>query len=133
MKRNGSCSCGNIKFSVDGDPFNSVFCYCKECQIASGSDKFYGVWYKPNQLHISQGEVSNFKRLGDSGGELVYKFCPNCGTVIAGESSYGMVTIAGSTLDNTQGIEPKMAIYTKSAPSWAILPTKIPCFKEMPE
>lgn len=133
MKRSGCCSCGDVKFSVEGDPVNTVFCYCKECQIASGSDKFYGVWFQPDQLTFIEGKVKEFKRIGDSGGELIYKFCENCGTTVCGDSSYGIVTVAGATLDNTDGIEPKMAIFTKSAPRWAILPTAIPCFETMPE
>lgn len=132
MNRNGSCSCGDVQFSVEGDPFNTVFCYCTECQIASGSDKFYGVWYKPDQFQITQGKTKEFIRFGDSGGKLTYKFCEKCGTKLCAESSYGMITVAGAILDNTVGIEPQMAIFTKSATSWAILPTEIPCFKEMP-
>ena len=56
-------------------------------------------------------------------------FCESCGTTVCGDSTYGIVTVAGATLDNTNGIEPRMAIFTKAAPRWALLPTDIPCFE----
>ncbi|NRB37660.1 MAG: GFA family protein [Pseudomonadales bacterium] len=133
MKRTGNCSCGNVAFSIEGDPINTVFCYCKACQVASGSDKFYGVWLKPEQFSVIKGTLKSYTRIGDSGGELTYKFCENCGTKVCGESSYGIVTVAGATLDNTDGIEPQMAIFTKSAPKWAVLPKDMPLYETMPD
>ncbi|WP_438273022.1 GFA family protein [Vibrio ostreicida] len=45
MKKHiGSCSCGDIEFYFENDPINSIFCYCKECQALTGSDKWFGVW-----------------------------------------------------------------------------------------
>ena len=99
MERNGNCSCGKVKFCVQGEPINAVFCYCKECQVATGSDKYYGVWFKPNQFTLLQGNVKEFNRKSDSGDEITFIFCESCGT-----------TVCGATLDNTNGIEPKMAI-----------------------
>jgi hypothetical protein len=129
MERNGHCSCGKVKFCVQGEPINAVFCYCTDCQIATGSDKFYGVWFKPNQFTLLQGNVTKFNRNSDSGYEITFMFCECCGTTVCGDSTYGIVTVAGATLDSTDGIEPKMAIFTKSAPKWALLPTDIPCFE----
>ena len=37
--KNGSYGCGALKYSVEGEAINSVFCYCKECQVHTGSDK----------------------------------------------------------------------------------------------
>ena len=50
-----------------------------------------------------------------------------------GDTADGIVIVAGATLDNTDGIEPKMPIYTKSASKWVVLPTDIPCFKTFPD
>ena len=129
MERNGTCSCGKVKFCVQGEPINAVFCYCKECQVATGSDRLYGVWFKPDKFTLIQDSLKEFNRNSDSGGEVTFKFCESCGTTVCGDSTCGIVTVAGATLDNTNGIEPKMAIFTKSAPKWALLPTDIPCFE----
>ena len=48
--KNGSCGCGKLKYSVEGEPINSLFCYCKECQIITGSDKWFGVWVPKDKL-----------------------------------------------------------------------------------
>ena len=106
-----------------------MFCYCKECQIATRSDKSYGVWFKPNQFTLLQGNIKEFNRNSDLGDEITFMFCESCGTTICGDSTYGIVTVAGATLGNTNEIEPRMAIFTGSAPKWALLPTDIPCFE----
>ncbi len=133
MERTGSCSCGNIGFTFTGEPINTVFCYCKECQIAFGSDRFFGIWLKPEQFKLNHGQPQEFRRKGDSGYDIIYRFCANCSTKVCGVSAQGMVIVAGASLENTDGLDPKMAIYTASAPSWALLPKNIPCFTAMPE
>lgn len=85
------------------------------------------------QFTLKEGKLKEFKRIGDSAGELTYKFCENCGTNVCGGSLYGIFTVSGATLDNTDGIEPQMAIFTKSASKWTVLPTEILCFEVMPE
>ena len=133
MKRIGSCSCGDVKFCVEGNPINTVFCYCKECQVSCGSDRFYGIWIQPEQITLTQGRPKEFTRKSEGSGEITFKFCGNCGTKVYGDTADGGVIVAGATLDNTDGIEPKMAFYTKSASKWAVLPTDIPCFETFPD
>ena len=101
----------------------------KQCQVATGSDKFYVVWFKPNQFTLLQGNIKEFNRTSDSGDEITLMFCESCGTTICGDSTYGIVTVAGATLDNTNNIEPKIAIFTGPAPQWALLPSDIPYFE----
>lgn len=33
----GSCLCGAVKYTVSGDPKNSVLCHCDSCQKVTGS------------------------------------------------------------------------------------------------
>ena len=97
--------------------------------MVSVSDIFFGVLFKPNQFTLSQGNIKGFNRNSDSGDEITFMFCESCGTTICGDSTYGIVTVAGATLGSTNDIEPRMAIFTGSAPKWALLPTDISCFK----
>ena len=133
MIREGKCSCGKIKFTVKDIPINTLFCYCKECQISCGSDKFFGIWYYPEQFKLKKGKPKEYIRKSDNSGEIYFKFCGFCGTRIFGKTADGIIIVSGATLNNFEGLEPKMAIYTKSAPKWAILPTNIPCFETFPD
>ena len=89
MKRNGSCSCGDVKFCVEGNPINTVFCYCKECQVSCGSDRFYGIWIQPDQITLTQGRPKEFTRKSEGSGEITFKFCGNCGTKVYGDTADG--------------------------------------------
>lgn len=132
-RKYGKCACGNIEYSYEGDPINIVFCYCKECQTHTGSDKFFALWVLKNSLQVEKGKPSIFTRLGDSGKPMHHHFCKNCGvTVYIDVVVVDMVSIAAMTLDNSENLVPSMAIYTASAPKWAILPEDIPLFEKLP-
>lgn len=62
-ERTGSCECGELSYSVSGEPINLVFCYCKSCQIHTGSDKWFGAWFRKGQFRITHGEPKAYTRL----------------------------------------------------------------------
>ena len=131
--KNGSCSCGDLKYAVEGDPTNSVFCYCKECQIHTGSDKWFGVWFPKEKFEIISGSPAKFTRKGDSGKDINHLFCETCGVTICAEITVGnFYSVAASTLESPDNYAPVMAIYTASATSWAVFPEGIPKFDILP-
>ena len=131
---NGSCSCGELKYQITGEPINSVFCYCKECQKNTGSDKWFGTWFPKNNFKIVEGSPAEHSRKGDSGKDLNLLFCGDCGVSICAEVTVGnFYSVAVSTLDDKHVIKPSMSIYTASAPSWAVFPSDIPKFDILPD
>ena len=131
--KKGSCSCGNLQYSVDGEPINSLFCYCKECQILTGSDKWFGVWIPKNNFKLVSGNPVIFTRAGDSGKDMNYLFCEKCGVTICAEVTVGnFYSVAVSTFVNSNDFVPAMAIYTSSAPNWAVFPEGVPKFEILP-
>ncbi len=132
-KHIGSCSCGEVEYSFEGDPINAVFCYCSECQKLTGSDKWFGVWVPTGKFQFTKGEPSVFTRIGDSGKEMNQHFCSKCATTLCTEVTIGnFYSVSGSSLSAESSFLPKMAIYTASAPSWAVLPEDIPKFDILP-
>ncbi len=71
---NGSCHCGNVKWSFDGSPDGATACNCTVCRR-------YGVlWaygYEGEGVNVA-GETRAYTR-GDR--EIGFHFCPNCGCV----------------------------------------------------
>ncbi|MYM60035.1 hypothetical protein GTG28_12450 [Vibrio sp. OCN044] len=131
--RNGSCGCGSLKYQIEGDPINSVFCYCKECQKTTGSDKWFGTWIPKNNFKIIEGSPLIYSRQGDSGKDLNLLFCPDCGVNICAEVTVGnFYSVAVSTIDDIHNIKPTMSIYTASAPNWAVFPADVPKFDILP-
>ncbi len=131
-KHAGKCACGNIEYCFEGDPINTAFCYCSECQKHTGSDKWFGVWVPVEKFEFTKGCPSIYTRIGDSGKEMNHKFCSNCGTTLAIEVTVGsFYSVAASTL-NENTFSPNMAIYAASAPKWAVFPEGVPKFDVLP-
>ncbi|PCJ22045.1 MAG: hypothetical protein COB04_00900 [Gammaproteobacteria bacterium] len=129
----GSCSCGEVEYSYEGDPINSVFCYCKECQISTGSDKWFGLWIPNDNFKITKGNPLTHTRVGSSGKDMNKMFCGTCGTTVCVEVVVGgFYSVAVSTLKAAGELSPKMAIYTASAPPWAVYPAGIPKYDTLP-
>lgn len=129
----GQCACGKVQFQFEGAPLNTAFCYCKECQQHSGTDKYFGVWVANNQFKLMQGEPALFTRVGDSGKNVNHYFCKDCGTNLYIEVTVAdMVSIAAGTLANNDHLSPNIVIYAASAPSWAVFPEGVPRFDKLP-
>ena len=129
----GKCGCSNIEYCFKGEPINSVFCYCQECQTNTGSDKWFGLWVPVGKFNFTKGTPSTFTRIGDSGKEVNLKFCSDCGTTLCAEITVGnFYSVAASTLSDSNGFSPKMAIYAASAPKWAVFPDGVPKFDVLP-
>ena len=129
----GKCACGNIEYSFEDEPINSAFCYCKECQITTGADKWFGLWVPTDKLKFTKGSPSKFTRIGDSGNEVHQNFCADCGTTLCAEITVAnFYSVSASTLKNNNNLKPNMLIYTASAPKWAVFPRDVPKFEILP-
>ena len=131
--KKGSCGCGALQYRVEGEPINTVFCYCQACQAQTSSDKWFGAWFAKDKFNITAGTPSTYKRKGASGSDVNCLFCQHCGTTVAAEVTIGSFYSVGvATLENSQNLRPNMAIYTASASAWAVFPEDVPKFDILP-
>jgi hypothetical protein len=75
-----------------------------------------------------------FHYIAESGKELDRNFCPICGARVYSsnlESFPGMVFVTIGSLDQPDGIEPKLEMFTKRRLKWA-KPLDVPQFPSMP-
>ncbi len=75
-----------------------------------------------------EGELTDYVSVADSGNVMHRRFCPRCGTplISASEARPDRVVIRVGALDDRNTVTPDVAIWTKSAPSWACLDPTIP-------
>jgi hypothetical protein len=61
--------------------------------------------------------------MGDSGQQVINRFCPDCGSTVVIESAAlsSITIIPGGTLDETSWLKPAMEIYCDDAQSWVQL------------
>ena len=81
----GGCLCGQVRYTANADPAFTGVCHCTACQKESGT-AFNVVVAVPQAALAIQGSPKTYTKKGDSGKEIVSKFCPNCGSTILSEA-----------------------------------------------
>jgi hypothetical protein len=129
----GSCLCGNVRYAVDAEPALVAVCHCSDCQKFSGSAFGFLVAVPEAQLEI-RGVTKSYAKLGDSGQQIVRRFCPDCGSGISEEAvtQPGLVLLNGGTLDDSSRVTPTIEAYCDREMHWAKLDASMQRFAEMP-
>jgi len=133
-KHTGQCTCGNIKFEFDTDPTFVAVCHCLDCKRASGGEAatFFGV--PDHDFTLISGRPKAFHYVAQSGKGLDRNYCPDCGSRVFStklESFPGLTFVQLGSLDNADGIEPMLEMFTKRRLKW-VVPLPLPQFENMP-
>ena len=82
-KYSGRCRCGNVTYTISGEPIWNMSCHCNWCQTTSGSAFRTFVLFKETDLEISGDSLSSYEdTTTDHGRPMINQFCRNCGTQI---------------------------------------------------
>ena len=77
--RTATCSCGQLSITSSGEPSLVALCHCLACQKRTGST--YGIAaFFPREAISKNGTAKQFTRQSDSGYEITFHFCPECGS-----------------------------------------------------
>jgi hypothetical protein len=132
-KHTGGCLCGAVRYEATGHPTMAGYCYCKDCQKASGSGFIPFMGFPAGAIRFT-GETLQFASKSARGGDAVRNSCPVCGGLVFG----GIVgkddshTIYAGSLDDASAFGPTIAIFTRDRPHWSPLPPGIKAFETMP-
>jgi hypothetical protein len=91
MRYQGSCHCGSIKFSVEGDLKEAMECNCSHC-----SRKGYLLWFVPaDRFTLGSGE-GGLATYTFNKQVIKHRFCPTCGCApfASGKDREGKATAA---------------------------------------
>ncbi len=129
----GQCLCGEVKYTIKGEPAWMAQCHCKDCQRASGTGHASLAFFKEEQLEI-EGEVVSFGVEADSGNTNVRHFCPKCGSRLFSTNSGrpGMKGVAIGCVDDHAWFKPGAVVYCKDRPDWDLTSTEVHNFDAMP-
>jgi hypothetical protein len=121
-KHTAQCACGAIRFGFDTNPSFIAVCHSLDCKKASGGEAatFFGV--PTDDFTLLSGEPKAYHYTAQSGKGLDRNFCPTCGARVFTsnlESFPGMVFVTIGSLDQTNGIEPKVEMFTRRRLEWA--------------
>jgi hypothetical protein len=80
-KRTAACTCGQLTAVVDGDPVRVSVCHCLACQRRTGS--VFGAQARfPKESVTMTGMSTTYVRAADSGNQVTFHFCPQCGSTV---------------------------------------------------
>ena len=133
-KHTGQCACGAVKFEFNTDPTFIADCYCKDCQKAGGGAMATFFAIPEDDFTLLSGNTKSFHYIAESGNGLDRNFCPECGARLFTSNLEGFpktVFVTIGSLDNPDGIEPMLEMFTKRRLKWTAH-LDLPQFPAMP-
>ena len=120
--RTATCSCGQLRVTVEGDPRRVSICHCLACQQRTGSA--YGVQarFDRAQVRAIEGRSTVFERVGDAGSRPTFHFCPACGATVYWENDAmpGAFVVAVGAFADPGFPPPTFSVYEARQHAWAL-------------
>jgi hypothetical protein len=131
--RLASCSCGQLRAEVLGEPVGVSVCHCYACQRRTGS-VFSAQASFPRESVAVKGAGTEFVRMGDEGGRFRFTFCPRCGsTVFYVEEGYDQeISIPLGAFADARFPPPTVSVYEERRHRWVSLPDDVEKHKRNP-
>ncbi len=115
----GSCLCGKVAFTIDGELSNMSHCHCSICRKIHGS--LFATYIRATGVSFLRGQeyVQTFK----SSPEFERAFCGECGSVLPepsisesadGNEQDGVFYVPAGLLDSDPEIRPESHIFCES-------------------
>lgn len=130
--RTASCSCGQLRIEVHGEPRGIGLCHCLECQRRTGS--VFAALASFGAPFMVTGTATEYERAGDQGARFVFRFCPVCGsTVFHTEVGVaGSVGVAVGAFGDPTFPAPQVSVYDCRRHPWVELPPGTRTFDKDP-
>lgn len=129
----GGCACGAVRYRVKNDPVRTGVCHCTFCQRRTGSAFGISVYFREDDVEITQGKLKAYEHRSDESGRLLrMEFCPECGTTVTWtvELLPGGRAIAGGTFDDPNWLRIERHTWTRSAHRWMAIPPGVEKFPQ---
>lgn len=130
--RTASCSCGQLRIQVEGEPRGVGICHCLACQRRTGSVfAALASFTAPFRVY---GTATEHVRVGDQGARFTFRFCPICGTTVfhTEEGNAESVSVAVGAFADPQFPAPRLSIYDSRRHPWVQLPLGTTAFDTDP-
>ena len=130
--RTASCSCGQLRIEVEGEPRGGGICHCLACQQRTGS--VFAALARFAAPYKVFGTATEYVRTGDQGAQFSFRFCPVCGTNLfhTEEGEDGSVGVAVGCFADPDFPAPRVSIYDCRRHPWVQLPQGIKTFDKDP-
>ncbi len=130
--RTASCSCGQLRIQLEGDPLGVGVCHCLACQRRTGS--VFAALAAFRTPYSVTGTASEYVRVGDQGARFRFRFCPVCGSNVfhTEEGNERSVSVAVGAFADPAFAPPRVSVYDSRRHSWVQLPPGMQRFDKDP-
>lgn len=129
-KFEGSCLCGEVRYTIEGSFERFYLCHCSHCRKDTGSAHAANLFSSTARLTWLSGEgaVTTY-RLPET--RHARSFCAICGSALPLPGT-GMLVVPAGSLDTDIAIAPDGNIFTASRASWDHDLDTAPAFASFP-
>lgn len=124
--RQAACSCGQLSLRAKGEPVRISVCHCLACQKRTGSH--YGAQARFPAKHVEiMGDSTAYIRTAESGNQVTFHFCPQCGATVYFllDSFPGMIAVPVGAFADPRFPAPRISIYEVNSHDWIQFPVEI--------
>jgi hypothetical protein len=121
--RDASCSCGQLRLAVEGEPIRVSVCHCLACQRRTGSAFGFQARYPRDRVRID-GDAHEYVRVSDEGEPRTYSFCPQCGSTVyyVADSAPDVVAVPVGAFADPAFPEPAFSVWESRRHAWVTPP-----------
>jgi len=133
LPQTGGCKCSAIRFEITQAPQMVYICHCADCQRMTSSAFSMACVLPEGAFRLVRGEPKAVEHLADSGSEIIWWICPECGSwVCASRPSMTVRNVRGGTLDDTSWLLPSVHFWTRNKQPWIAIPEGDQIFETQP-
>jgi hypothetical protein len=121
-RRAAACRCGQLKAIATGEPDRVSVCHCLACQKRTGSAFAVQARWPAEKVRV-QGREKTWTRTADSGHQVTYSFCPECGSTVhyTGGNFPEAIAIPLGAFDDPHFLRPNFSVWEKRMHGWVEL------------
>ena len=129
----GSCLCGSIRYTIDGELSDFGYCHCRSCRKASGSAFGANAAVERSRCHVQdpQGVLRTYE---SSAGKL-RAFCGRCGSPVYAyvQASPDILRLRLGLLDTPFDRHAKAHGFVADKADWEVIEDGLPQFDAWPD
>ncbi|KAK7740870.1 hypothetical protein SLS62_010967 [Diatrype stigma] len=78
----GSCFCGNVRISYEGEPVAKAICHCSDCRKITGTTYSTNLIVPTAGFRVTAGTPKTVAKTADTGNTVTSHFCGDCGSTL---------------------------------------------------
>lgn len=132
IRRDG-CACGQIRYSVKGEPIVVHGCHCRLCQRLSGSAFAVNAMIETDRVMLTSDQTPVAVHIPSAlpEGKTIVR-CPSCQVALWSHHALlgeRIALVYVGTLDEGHAVSPDVHCFTETRHPWVVFPDGVPALE----